>query len=155
MRRTNGELGTVHSPIENTSCSVPFWIRTFSVPNNETVGGYFDRPRRREAANAPWPDVRRARLLTQQSRRPHETDGSAFSPYYVAWSPRVSNWSVAKRKSDQGSIRPRTLAFEGLCGHRHGLISAATTPAAWRYSPRSGRAERCLIEMIVFSPRKV
>src|SRR6516165_12273390 len=64
-------------------------------------------------------------------------------------------WSVAKRKSDQGSIRPRTLAFEGLCGHRHGLISAATTPAAWRYSPRSGRAERCLIEMIVFSPRKV
>src|SRR5215471_10730571 len=50
VRRTNGELGTVHSPIENTSCSVPFWIRTFSVPNNETVGGYFDRPGRREAA---------------------------------------------------------------------------------------------------------
>ena len=148
VRRTNGELGTVHSPIENTSCSVPFWIRTFSVPNNETVGGYFDRPRRREAANALWPDVRRARLLTQQSRRPHETDGSAFSPYYVAWSEyivRVSNSGALPNgdpKSDQGSIRPRTLAFEGLCGHRHGLISAATTPAAWRCSPRSAEPHR-------------
>src|SRR5262249_24306987 len=26
-----------------------------------------------------------ARLLTQPSRRPHETTGSAFSPSYVAW----------------------------------------------------------------------
>src|SRR5262249_47232844 len=58
--------------------------------------------------------------------------------------PGVELWSVAKRRSQvrPRSIRPRTLAFEGLCGHRHGLISAATTPAAWRYSPRSAALRR-------------
>jgi hypothetical protein len=83
---------------------------------------------------------RRARLYKQQSRQ-RAAGGFAFSPYDESLARTLSGVSNSGAfqmpKSDQESIRPRTLTFEG---HRPWLLSTVYAGYAHRHQNRTATA---------------